>query len=106
MREEAGRVEGRWGRADERDRKREDRRLPGLNWNCHVRASEAHQRKNNLYRIEFNCEPPPSLPSRPLALLHRARHSPPSSSQTPWLAFANGTGATVDENKGECGEAA
>lgn len=38
----------------ERDRKREDR-LPGLNWNCHVRASEANQRKNNLYRIEFNC---------------------------------------------------
>lgn len=64
------------------DRKREDR-LPGLNWNCHVRASEANQRKNNLYRIEFNCElcrrpclpsstplppsPPPSLPPPPLA---------------------------------------
>lgn len=39
----------------ERDRKREDR-LPGLNWNCHVRASEATQRKNNLYRIGLNCE--------------------------------------------------
>lgn len=33
--------------AAERDRKREDR-LPGLNWNCHVRASEANQRKKQL----------------------------------------------------------
>lgn len=44
----------------------------GLNWNCHVRESEADQKKNNLYRIEFNCnssilynQPPPLLPPPP-----------------------------------------
>lgn len=62
------------GRGGGSDRKREDR-LPGLNWNCHVRASEANQRKNNLYRIEFNCElcrrpcPPSSPPVSPVSSL-------------------------------------
>lgn len=47
------------GRTVERSRfeRGEARGLSGLNWNCHVRESEANQKKNNLYRIEFNCDP-------------------------------------------------
>ena len=40
-------------------KKRENRdgeAVAELNWNCHVRESEANQKKNNLYRIQFNCQ--------------------------------------------------
>lgn len=53
---------------------------------------------------------PPSsaslCPGPPLLLLlhSQAWHSPPSSPQTPRLAFANGTDSTVKENKSERGE--
>lgn len=79
---------------------------PGLNWNCHVRASGANQRKNNLYGIEFNCEPcrvgPLAFSLSSFFVEAFSRYSPPSSPQTPRLAFAvDGTESSLEENEGE-----
>ena len=90
----------------------------GLNWNCHVRESEANQKKNNLYRIEFNCDPsyrvrlptPAFAPSPLLRLAASASpwlattpsrwYSPPSSSQTRVGGGSNETDSDYRSRRG------